>query len=124
MVFALLADRMGMAKLDFGKGLAMLLFGESYEGKPPYALGFIAVHLNGVIFGLIYASVAGCVPAPPVWRGLIWGGALWVFSQCAFNPLIAGNGFFSRKLHPGAWRTALVAHAIYGGLLGWLSLVF
>ncbi len=122
MAFALIADRVGMVKLDFGKGLAMLFFGESYEGKPPYVLGVIAVHLNGVILGLLYATVAaGHISGPPVFRGLVWGGALLVFSQCVFNPFITGHGFFSRKMHPRAWQTAVVAHAIYGGLLGWLS---
>ena len=122
LVFALIADKIGMVKLDFGKGLSMLLFGEAYEGKPPYALGLIAVHLNGIIFGLMYATVgAGYICGPPVFRGLVWGGALLIFSQCVFNPLITGHGFFSRKMHPRAWQTALIAHAIYGGVLGWLS---
>ncbi|MYA97431.1 MAG: hypothetical protein F4X91_13605 [Nitrospinae bacterium] len=122
LVFALIADKIGMVKLDFGKGVSMLLFGDAYEGNPPYTLGFIAVHLNGVIFGLIYATwAAGCLPGPNVARGLIWGGVLLIFSQCVFNPLITGHGFFSRKFHPRAWQTAVIAHAIYGGLLGWLS---
>ena len=70
LVFALIADKIGMVKLDFGKGLSMLLFGEAYEGKPPYALGLIAVHLNGIIFGLMYATVgAGYICGPPVFRG-------------------------------------------------------
>jgi len=48
-MFALTADRVGLVKLDFGKGLSMLFFGESYGGNPPYLLGLAAVHLNGII---------------------------------------------------------------------------
>jgi len=121
LVFALVADRLGMAKLDFGHGLSMLFFGESYEGRPPYWLGLAAVHLNGIIFALFYASVAGAhLPGAPVVRGLIWGGVLLVGSQCVFNPFVTKHGFFMAKMNPRAWQTAVVAHAIYGAVLGWL----
>ncbi len=121
LVFALLAGRMGMARLDYGEGLSTLLFGESYEGKPPYVLGLTAVHLNGIIFALLYASVAGpYLPGAPLVRGLLWGGVLFVFSQCFFNPVVAGHGMFAHKLHPRAWQTSLIAHAIYGAAVGWL----
>ncbi len=121
LVVALLGDRVGLVRLDFGKGLAMLLFGESFGGKAPYALGLIAVHLNGIIFGLLYATAfAAHVPGPHIWRGVLWGGVLLVFSQCVFNPFVTGHGFFSRKMHPRAWQTAVLAHAVYGGVLGWL----
>ncbi len=122
MAFAITADRVGMVKLDFGKGLSMLLFGESYGGNPPYVLGLISVHLNGIVFALVYATLVGpLLSGPGVVRGLIFGGLLLIFSQCVFNPLITKHGFFSVKLHPRAWQTAVVAHAIYGVMLGWLS---
>ncbi|MBT3351802.1 MAG: hypothetical protein HOC91_05795 [Nitrospinaceae bacterium] len=122
MAFALTADRVGMVKLDFGKGLSMLLFGESYGGSPPYVLGFIAVHLNGIVFALFYATVVGpMMSGSNVVRGLIFGGILLIFSQCFFNPFITKHGFFAMKANPRAWQTAVVAHAIYGVILGWLS---
>ena len=72
-IFALIADKIGLARLDFGKGLSMLLFGESYDGKPPFMLGFLAVHLNGIIFSLIYSSVlAKHLPGSPLEKGLVW----------------------------------------------------
>ncbi|MDP7167288.1 MAG: hypothetical protein QF701_05965 [Nitrospinota bacterium] len=122
MVFALTAGRVGMVKLDFGKGLSMLLFGESYGGNPPYVLGLISVHLNGIVFALIYATLVGPeLPGASVVRGLIFGGLLFIFSQCVFSPFITKHGFFSVKTHPRAWQTAVVAHTIYGTILGWLS---
>ena len=122
MVFALTADRVGMVKLDFGKGLSMLLFAEPYGGNPPYILGLISVHLNGIIFALVYATLVGPeLPGAPVVRGLIFGGLLLIFSLCVFNPLITKHGFFALKMNPRAWQTAVVAHVIYGAMLGWLS---
>ncbi len=122
MVFAITADRVGMVKLDFGKGLSMLIFGESYGGNPPYILGLISVHLNGIVFALVYATLVGpLLSGSGVVRGLIFSGLLLIFSQCVFNPLITKQGFFMVKMHPRAWQTAVAAHAIYGAMLGWLS---
>ncbi|MEE9257438.1 MAG: hypothetical protein V3V56_09770 [bacterium] len=122
LIFAITADKVGLAKLDFGKGVSMLLFGDSYGGSPPYMLGLAVVHLNGMLFALIYAGLIGPQLAySPLVRGLIFSGMLLIFSQCIFNPIIARNGFFSVKIHPRAWQTAIVAHAIYGAILGWLS---
>ncbi|HJM42276.1 MAG: hypothetical protein QGH70_02370 [Nitrospinota bacterium] len=85
-------------------------------------MGFAAVLLNGTLFAFIYAAAAGaCLPGPFLVRGLIWGGVLLLGSQCVFNPLIARNGFFCRKLHPRAWLTATLVHIVYGVILGWLS---
>ena len=122
MMFALWADRFGMVRLDFAHGLSMLSFGKSFDGHPPYWLGLVAVHLNGIVFALLYATVAGSyLPGPPVVRGLIWGGVLLFGSQCVFNPFITHHGLFARKMHPRAWQTAVLVHAIYGTILGWLS---
>ncbi|MDA0999347.1 MAG: hypothetical protein O2807_02355 [bacterium] len=116
LLFALIGDRFGLAKLDFARGLGGLFFGGSY------GLGLAAVHLNGIVFALVYAGLIGpLLPGALVVRGLVYGGLLFIFSQCFFNPAITGHGFFSRKLHPRAWMTALIAHGIYGGLLGWIS---
>jgi hypothetical protein len=38
LVFALLADRLGMARLDYGDGLSTLLFSESYAANRPISL--------------------------------------------------------------------------------------
>jgi len=121
LVLALWAGRVGMARLDFSKGLAHLCFGESYEGRPPVALGFLLVHLNGMFFALLYAYGLGRhLPGPPLARGLLFGALLWAGSQLVFNPLVTGHGLFARKAHPRAWMTAALAHAVYGAVLGWL----
>lgn len=120
-IVALLGGRLGMVRQDFGKGLSHLLFGESFGGEPPYLLGLAVVHLNGILFALLYATAAGpALPGPPLARGLAWGGVLFLFSQCFFHPVVTGHGMFSRKMHPRAWQTALAVHAVYGLVLGWL----
>jgi hypothetical protein len=122
LVFALTADRVGLVRLDFTKGTAKLIFGESYDGNPPYVLGLAAVHLNGIIFALIYATVIGpMMSGPNVLRGLIYGGLLYLYSQFIHVPVFMKGGLFSRKVNSRAWLTAAIAHAIYGAILGWLA---
>ncbi len=122
LVFAVTADRVGLARLDLAKGTGMLIFGESYGGNPPHLLGFAAVHLNGIIFALVYATVVGpMMSGPNVLRGLAFGGLLYLYAQCIHVPIFMKGGLFSHKVNPRAWLTAAIAHAIYGVILGWLS---
>jgi len=121
LVLALWAPRFGLPRLDFAKALAELSFAGSFDGAPPYWLGLLAVHLNGIVFALLYATVFGPVlPGVPLVRGLIYGGILLIGSQCLFVPLFLREGFFGRKKNPRAWMTAVVVHAFYGAIIGWL----
>jgi len=121
MVFALWAPRFGLPRLDFAKALAELSFGESFKGDPPYWLGLLALHLNGIVFALLYATVLGPVlPGIALVRGLLFGAILLVGSQCLFVPIFLREGFFGLKDNPRAWMTAAVVHAIYGAIIGWL----
>jgi hypothetical protein len=122
LVFALTAGRLGLAKLDLAKGTGKLLFGDSYDGNPPYILGLAAVQLNGIIFGLVYATLIGpMMSGPHVLRGLAFGGLLYLYAQCIHVPIFMKGGLFSHKVNSRAWLTAAIAHAIYGVILGWLS---
>ena len=121
MVLALWAPRYGLPRLDFAAAMADLCFGDAFDGAPPYWLGLIALHLNGVVFALFYATLAGpLLPGPLFIRGLIWGGILFFGSQLMFVPLFLRKGVFGLKDHPRAWMTALVAHGAFGAVLGWL----
>lgn len=122
LVFAVTADRVGLARLDLAKGTGMLIFGESYGGNPPYLLGVAAVHLNGIIFALVYATIVGpMLTGPDVLRGLVFGFLLYLYAQCIHVPVFMKGGLFSHKVNPRAWLTALVAHVIYGVMVGWLA---
>ena len=122
LVFALTANKVGLARLDLAKGTGMLIFGDSYGGNPPYLLGFFAVHLNGIIFALLYATVIGpMMSGPNVLRGLAFGGLLYLYAQCIHVPIFMKGGLFSHKVSRLAWLTTAIAHVIYGVILGWLS---
>ena len=122
MVFALWAPRYGLPRLDFAKMLAEMSFGESFDGEPPYWLGLLALHLNGIVFALLYATVFGpLLVGTGVVRGLAYGGLLLLGSQCIFVPVFMRGGFFGLKHDRRAWMTAVVVHAIYGLIVGWLS---
>jgi hypothetical protein len=121
MAFALWAPKYGLPRLDFGRVMADLCFDDSFDGKPPYWLGLVTLHLNGIVFALLYATLAGpLLPGPLFVRGLMWGGILFIGSQLLFVPLFLRHGFFAIKAHPRAWMTAAVVHTIYGAILGWL----
>ncbi len=121
LVLALWAPRCGLPRLDFARALADLSFAESFDDAPPYWLGLAAVHLNGIVLALLYATVLGpLLPGAPLARGLAYGGILLIGSQCLFVPLFLRDGFFGLKGNPRAWMTAVVVHAAFGAVIGWL----
>ena len=122
MLFALWAPQYGLPRLDFPKMLNDLSFSASFKDEPPYWLGLIALHLNGILFALLYATIVGPVlPGAGFIRGLIYGGILFFGSQCLFVPIFIRGGFFGLKHSSRGWMTAIVVHAVYGIILGWLS---
>ena len=122
-IFAQWAPRYGLPRIDFSRGMTQLTFGESYEGPAPYGLGLAQVHINGILFGLLYATVVGPLmpDLPSAVRGIIWGFVLFVAAQLIFVPIFLKGGVFSLKHGPTAWITALVVHVLYGLVVGWLS---
>ncbi len=123
LIFALWAPRYGLPRLDFPRGMTQLTFGDSFEGPAPYGLGIALLHMNGILFALLYATVVG--PLLPgellVVRGLIWGVILFFGAQLIFVPIFLRGGIFSLKHGPRAWKTALLVHVLYGVVVGWLS---
>ena len=121
MVIALWVSSVGLPRLDFSRVIANHNFSGGYKEEPPYILGMASVHLNGIVFALIYATLVGPnLPGTDFERGLIYGAILFFFSQTLFVPIVLKDGLFLHKLHPKAWITALIVHVIYGAVLGWL----
>lgn len=121
MIIALWVSEFGLPRLDFSRVIANLNFSGGYKEDPPYLLGMASVHLNGIVFALIYATLVGPhLPGTEFERGLMWGGILFFASQIIFVPIVLKDGLFLRKLHPKAWITALIAHIVFGAILGWL----
>jgi hypothetical protein len=122
LIFALWAPRYGLPRLDFPRGMTQLTFGDSFEGPAPYGLGIALLHMNGILFALLYATVVGpLLPGALVVRGLIWGVILFFGAQLIFVPIFLKGGVFSLKHGPRAWITALLVHVLYGVVVGWLS---
>jgi hypothetical protein len=123
LVLAAWGDKMGMAKIDFSRGMANVTFGDSYSGDPPLALGLVQIHLNGVLFALLYAGViAKYIPVENLLlKGFIYGEILWLISGIYFIPVILKGGLFGSKHHPRGWMTTAFGHGAWGITLGWLS---
>jgi hypothetical protein len=123
LVLAAWGDKMGMARIDFSRGMTNVTFGESYEGEAPLSLGLAQIHLNGILFALLYASVvAKYIPVENlVLKGFIFGEILWVISGLFFIPVILQGGLFGTKHHPKAWMTTAFGHGAWGVTLGWLA---
>lgn len=84
----------------------------------------MAMHLlNGiVVFPLIYAFLLyGVLPGAPWLRGTIWGLILWFVSQAIVTPMMGGGIFSAKAGGLMAVMASLMAHAVYGVLLGWLA---
>ena len=122
LVAALWADRYGLPRIDLPRGMTQLTFGDSFEGPAPYGWGITVIHVNGIAFALLYATVfAQYLPGEPYIKGLIFGGILYIGAMFIFVPFFLKDGFFGSKGHPMGWLTALIIHLIYGLILGWLS---
>jgi hypothetical protein len=122
LIFALWAPRYGMPRIDLPRGMTQLTFGDSFEGPAPYSWGIFVIHMNGIVFALLYATVvAPLLPGDLFVRGLIWGGILFIAAQLIFVPIFLQDGLFGVKGHKRGWITALVIHLLYGAVLGWLS---
>jgi hypothetical protein len=82
-----------------------------------WTVGMILHVLLGiVIFPLAYASVTRqLLPGPNVARGILWGLVLWVVAMFVMSPMM-GKGLFMGGMPQGV--AALLAHIVYGALLG------
>jgi hypothetical protein len=84
-------------------------------------MGFIVIHLNGIIFALVYATEIGrLLPYPGAIAGVLWGVILWIGAMLIFVPVFFRDGLFAYKMHKMAWATALLVHIVYGAIIGWL----
>lgn len=112
MVMYLVAPMMGV-HMDIAEMLGSML-GNSWSA------GLMMHALNGaIVFSLIYAYfLYERLPGTPVIRGATWGVILWLLAQVVVMPMM-GAGFFSFAM--GGMMAAvgsLVAHLMYGGVLG------
>ena len=114
----LVEPSIGLPKIAMGQVLSTSLGLTTAHLTIGPALGWCLHFGIGVVLALIYAAAFdGRLPGPPVVRGAVYGGMVFVVAQMVFMPLV-GGGFFSRgdlELITGS----LLGHLLYGGVVGW-----
>jgi hypothetical protein len=104
-----------------------LIAGPSLDGAAlggsPCALGLLLYLLSGsVLFPVGFLALpAHAVPGPPVLRGMLWAGCLWVALETLVAPLL-GASVFRTALggFPAALR-ALLGYLVSGTTLGGIA---
>jgi hypothetical protein len=98
MMMMLIAPMMGV-HMDIAASLAGMV-------HAPWMVGMVIHLMMGIlIFPLVYGIVLRrYLPGSALVRGLIWGSILWMMMEVAVMPMGA--------------VAALLAHLVYGGLLG------
>jgi hypothetical protein len=88
-----------------------------------WALGMAMHFVNGtVIFPAVYEYVLyRLLPGEPWLKGTIWGVVLWFLAQAVFMPVVGGGMFSARMGGLTAVVASLVAHLVYGALLGGIA---
>src|ERR1035438_5455148 len=89
----------------------------------PWMVGmFLHLMMGILVFPLVYGLLLRhYLPGSALVRGLIWGFILWMIMEVAVMPML-GAGVFGIN-GPGMMGAvaALMAHLVYGGLLGWIT---
>ncbi|MBI4610022.1 MAG: hypothetical protein HY726_13555 [Candidatus Rokubacteria bacterium] len=88
-----------------------------------WMMGMLMHLLDGsVVFPLIYAYLLYRVlPGEPWLKGTIWGLILWFLSQALVTPMMGGGMFSAKAGGLMAVMASLIAHAMYGALLGGIA---
>ena len=88
-----------------------------------WALGMLTHLLDGgIIFPLIFAYVLyRALPGEPWLKGTVWGLMLWFLSQAVVTPMMGGGMFSANAGGVMAVMASLVAHVVYGALLGGIA---
>jgi len=116
-----------LAQIIVVYGVVPLVAGHSLDsaalGGSPCALGLLLHLLSGsVLFPVGFLALpADAVPGPPVLRGMLWAGCLWLALETLVAPLL-GAGVFSAALggFPAVLR-ALLGYLVYGATLGGIA---
>ncbi len=85
------------------------------------AVGWLVHFTVGtVLYGIAFAWLAPVLWGDAYWlRGVVLGIVGWLIAMLALMPM-AGKGIFGMKIGAMAPVMSLVAHALFGGVLGWV----
>ena len=109
------APMMGV-HMDIAASLATMVHG-------PWAIGILVHLIMGIlIFPVAYEYLLRRhLPGPAPVRGMIWGGILWLMLEIFLMPMMGAGVFGSAGPEMTGEVAALLAHLVYGGLLGWIA---
>jgi hypothetical protein len=109
------APMMGLPAMDIAGMLGGILGG--------WAMGMMMHAVNGiVIFPLLFAFVLfPRLPGTPVFRGILWGAALWAIAQFMVLPMMDAGILGLKTGGIMSAAASLMGHVIYGALLGWIA---
>jgi uncharacterized membrane protein YagU involved in acid resistance len=101
-------------------GVKMDIAGQLGQMFGSWTMGLVVHFILGtVVFSLSYALLAyRFLPGPPVVKGLVWGVVLWLGLQLVGMPMMGAGVFGTKAGGMKAVISALVAHLVYGALLG------
>jgi len=112
----------GVAPMMLGKPMDVAGMLAAFLGSS-WTMGFLMHGLNGiVIFPLVYVyALHAVLPGPPWTKGTLWGVTLWFVSQVLVMPMMGAGSFSAHAGGLMAVMASLIAHVIYGALLGWIA---
>jgi len=115
----LLEPLVGLPRLAEGSILSTVM-SATVAHMPVGVLGGWLVHFGvGVLLALVYAgAVSERLPGPPVVRGALFGGLIFIGAQLAIMPLV-GAGVFSGG-DASHLLGSVAGHLVYGGVVGWI----
>src|SRR6476646_11761890 len=88
----LVEPSVGLPKIAMGQVLSTALGLASAHLATGAAIGWSLHFIIGMLLALIYAGVFDQrLPGPPLVRGLVYGGLIFVLAQLVFMPLVGGG---------------------------------
>jgi hypothetical protein len=122
------APLVGFPPMDLATMLGTLFVSEM---NTAFQVG-MAIHLviGSIILALVYAAIYRWLPGEPWVRGATWGFMLFILANAVVTPLmgaihpmiVSGQmpapGFFALNMGVLAPIGSLIAHLVYGGILG------
>lgn len=88
-----------------------------------WTLGMLMHLINGsVVFPVLFTYLLyRILPGDPWLKGVTWGLALWFALQAVIIPMMGGGIFSSKSGGLMVVMASLIAHVLYGALLGMLA---
>ncbi len=118
--FAIWEEGIKLPRLDYAGWHQMKLAPQGASADVGWLIGLASHFLVGITLAVVYAwYFMPLMPASAGWlRGLIYALILWAVSMILYVPIVYKGGLFAVKFGKTVWLGNLLAHAVYGVVLG------